>query len=119
MKIIALNTMLLIFSLSILSVAKAGPPPDPPTAVAKISDLDISRPAGKQDLYRRLLRAARAACSPGGWPDKAPVAPEYEACVDQAMSDAVARFNRAEFSDYVAAQASKSTGNGLHLAGRY
>jgi UrcA family protein len=104
MKVVALYFAWIIFSVSIHSVAKAASTSDVPTAAAvKLRDLEITRPAGKQDLYRRLIRAARAACSPGGWPDKAGVTPQHEECVDQAVSDAVARFNRAEFSDYVAA----------------
>jgi len=115
MKTIALITGVLIVSMSMLSTAEAAPPSDVPAAIDKLRDLDITRPAGKQDLYRRLIRAARAVCSPGDWPDKARVTPEYEECVDEAVSDVVARFNRAEFSDYVAAQSAR---NRVHLADR-
>jgi UrcA family protein len=64
MKSITLITTALIISGSFLSVAEAAPPSDVPTAVVKFRDLDTTRPAGKEELYRRLTRAARAVCSP-------------------------------------------------------
>ena len=66
MKAIILISTSLVLSGSILSTAKAAPSSDVPTAVVKLRDLDITHAAGKAELYRRLMRAARAVCSPGG-----------------------------------------------------
>ena len=118
MKSIILITTSLIVSGSILSTAKAAAPAGVPTAVVKFHDLDITRPAGKEELYRRLMRAARTVCGPGRWPEKALITPQYEACIDQAVSGAVARFNRTEFTDYVAAQTPKATNAVERLARR-
>ena len=121
MKTIALIAASILLSYAILSIAKAALPSSVPTAVVKFRDLDSTRPAGKEELYRRLMRAARAVCSPvnpNGTNLKPLVTPEYEACIDKALSGAVARFNRPEFTDYVAARIPKSTVGGVQLATR-
>ena len=103
MKTFTLITTTLVLCGSILSVAKAAPPSDIPTAVVKFGDLDTTHPAGKKELYRRLNRAAHAVCSPlEGASGSALVNPQYRACLDQAVSGAVAQINRLEFTDYVA-----------------
>jgi UrcA family protein len=121
MKTITLITTSILLSYSILSAAKAAPPSDVPSAIVKFRDLDTTRPAGEEELYRRLIRAARAVCGPvdpNGAVVKALVTPEYEACIDQALSGAVARFNRPEFTDYVAARTPKAALAGVQLATR-
>jgi len=78
MKAIALIAITLILCGSILSVAEAAPPSDVPTAVVKFGDLDTTHPAGKEELYRRLSRAAQAVCSPleGAFGSRALVTPQ-------------------------------------------
>jgi hypothetical protein len=44
--------------------------------------------------------------------------PLYKACIDQAVSGAVARINRPEFTDYVASRTPKAAHVGIQLAAR-
>jgi len=120
MKTFTLITTAFILSGSILCSVKAAVPSDVPTAVVKFGDLDTTRPAGKQELYRRLSKAAQAVCSPmdGAFGFRALVTPQYEACVDKALTGAVARINRPEFTDYVASRTQKSDHAGIRLAAR-
>ena len=120
MKTITLITTALLLCGSILSAAKAAPPSDVPTAVVKFGDLDTTHPAGKDELYRRLRRAAQDVCSPlqGAFGSRALVTPQYEACIDQALSAAVARVNRPDFTDYVATRTGKPAGGVTRLATR-
>jgi UrcA family protein len=120
MKTFTLITSALFLSGSILSVAAAAPPSDVPTAVVKFGELDTTRTAGKEELYRRLSRAADAVCSPleGVFGSRALVTPQYKACMNQALSGAVAQINRADFTDYVAMRTQKSVGAATRLATR-
>jgi UrcA family protein len=120
MKTFTLITTAIILSSSVLSVAKASTPSDVPTATVKFGDLDMNHPAGKEELYRRLSRAARAVCSPleGVSGSRAMVIPQYNACIDQALSGAVAQINRPEFTDYVATRTHKSISADTRLAAR-
>ncbi len=120
MKTFTLTTFLLFLSGSILSVSEAAPPSDVPTAVVKFRELDTAHPAGKEELYRRLYRAAHEVCSPleGAFGSRALVTPQYEACINQALSGAVARINRPDFTDYVATRTQKSAGADTRLANR-
>jgi UrcA family protein len=52
--------------------------------VVRFADLDLTRPAGAQELYRRIQRAAREVCGiygPGGYD---------RSCADRAIAGAVA-----------------------------
>jgi len=121
MKSFTLITTALLLSGSILCVAEAAPPSDAPTAVVKFADLDATRPAGKQELYRRLTRAARSVCrslDPSESGAKLQFTPLYKACIDQAVSGAVANINLPEFTDYVASRMHKPAGTGIQLAAR-
>jgi UrcA family protein len=44
----------------------AAPSNDPRTEVVGFADLDLTRPAGAQELYRRIEHAARDVCEPLG-----------------------------------------------------
>ncbi len=121
MKSIILIATATILSGSILAAAQAAPPSDVPTAVVKFRDLDMAGPAGKERLYRRMVQAARAVCSPLD-PNGSVVKPafprQYETCIDQAVFGAVARLNRQEFSEYVAARQPNGANASVHLANR-
>lgn len=121
MKSFTLITAAFVLSGSMLSVANASPPSDVPTAVVKFGDLDANRPAGKEELYRRLTQAARSVCrslDPSESAAKWATAPMYKACIDQAVSGAVTKINSAEFTDYVASRTQKPTRTGIQLASR-
>jgi UrcA family protein len=76
---------------SALAVAAAD---DIPTVTVSYADLDLSKPAGAQTLYRRIEDAARTVCGPLAsrelrrrrlWRD----------CYEQAVEDAVATADQA------------------------
>jgi UrcA family protein len=121
MKSITLITTAFLLSGSILSVVQAAPPSDVPTAVVKFGDLDANRPAGKEELYRRLSRAARSVCrslDPNeSGATNLHLIPLYKTCIDQAVSGAVAQINRPDFADYVAARIATPGRAGIQLAG--
>ncbi len=121
MKTFTALTTALVLTGSILSVANAAPPSDVPTTVVRFGDLDATRPAGKEELYRRLTRAARVVChslDPSERPANLRLTSLYKACIDNALFGAVAQINRPEFTDYVAAQRPKVAKANLLLADR-
>jgi UrcA family protein len=121
MKSVTFITTAVVLSGSILAVAQAALPSDVPNAVVEFGDLNVTRPAGKEELYRRLTRAARSVCrslDPSESGAKLQLMPMYKACLDQAVSGAVAQINRPEFTDYVASRMPKPDHAGIQLAGR-
>jgi UrcA family protein len=121
MKSLTLVTAALVLSGSILSVANASPPSDVPTAVVKFGDLDATRPAGKEELYRRLTQAAHTVCrslEPGDSRANLQLIPLYKACIDQAVSGAVVQINLPDFTDYVASRMPKPASTAIKLAAR-
>jgi UrcA family protein len=121
MKSITLITTALLLGGSILSVAKAAPPSEIPTAVVKFGDLDATRPAGMEELYRRLRQAARGVCrslDPADSAAKELVTSLYKACIEQAVWGAVVKINRPDFTDYAATRTRKPAGADTRLAAR-
>ena len=104
-----LATLTIALSLSVIGAAHASSA-NPPTAVVRYDDLDVSTTRGSAALLGRLQSAARLVCSDfeylGGndRPLSLRVAlPElHEECLHQAVDGAVATINRPEFSAYVA-----------------
>jgi UrcA family protein len=121
MKTIILFTTALVLSGSIFSVAQAGSSSDAPTAVVKFGDLDTTRSAGQEALYRRVTRAAQSVCGsldPGVSGRNLALVSLHTACVDQALAAAVAQINRPEFTNYVATRLPNVTGADIRLAAR-
>jgi UrcA family protein len=121
MKTFSLIATTLFLSGSILSVVQAASPSDVPTALVKFGDLDVTRPAGKEELYRRLTRAAHSVCrslDPSESAAKVQLTPLYKACLDQAVSGAVSQINRPEFTEYVASRMPMPDHAGIQLAAR-
>lgn len=121
MKTLIAITTTLVLSAFILCVAKAVPAPDLPIAVVKFGDLDATRPAGKEELYRRLTRAAHSVCrslDPSDSDARLQYITPYKTCIDHAVTDAVARINVPEFTDYVAFRTQKPASADIQLAAR-
>jgi|HubBroStandDraft_2_1064218.scaffolds.fasta_scaffold134423_2 UrcA family protein len=121
MKSFTLITTAFVLSCSILSVATAAPPSDIPNALVKFGDVDTARPAGKEELYRRLTRAARTVChslDPSESGTNLMLIPLHKACIDQAISGAVAKINLPDFTDYVASRMQKPANSAARLAAR-
>ena len=67
--------------------------------VVRFADLDLSKMAGATALYVRLQHAARVVCDPLESRELA-FATKYRACMDQAVTNAVASVNRPLLSEY-------------------
>jgi UrcA family protein len=74
--------------------ALADQPPAPVTRVAKVSlaDLDLSTPEGARVAYERIKTTAKHLCSK---PSDSPFWQTYDACVEEALGNAVRRLNTA------------------------
>jgi len=121
MKTITLITTAFLLGGSIFSIAQASPPSDVPTIVVKYGDLDTTRSAGQTELYGRLTRAAQSVCQsldPGTSVRNLALIAPHKACVDKALSAAVARIDRPEFTDYVATRMPNLTIAAIRLAAR-
>jgi UrcA family protein len=72
---------------------------DVPQKIVKFGDLDLTRPAGAQELYRRITRAAADVCetvSSGG----SAVAIADRLCAKQAIARAVATIHSALLTEH-------------------
>jgi UrcA family protein len=58
------------------------------------ADLDLSKPAGAQALYKRIRRAARQVCTPRVVISPIHAGPRFRTCYDEAMANAIAQVNR-------------------------
>jgi len=75
---------LTLYAVSPVGLAAAAPE-DLRHQVVRFADLDLTRPAAAQELYRRIKRAAREVCAvygPGGY---------VRGCADDAIARAVAK----------------------------
>ena len=88
----AVTTLIGVLALyTIPPSALAGTAPDDGVRqeTVRFGDLDLTRPAGAQELYRRITHAARDVCetfSPGG----SAVGISNRVCIDRAIAQAVA-----------------------------
>ena len=81
---------LALYAISDNSLAAVAPD-SPRQQIVKFGDLDLTRPSGVQELYRRIEHAASAVCDPyvplpGHYVPSVP----YRACMEQAIGHAVA-----------------------------
>lgn len=92
-------------TLSSLNIAQAGDDTGRSLTV-QFADLDLDKPQGAASLYARIRMAARSVCedlrSAG-----AKQAAQYKACVEFAISNAVARVDRPVLTDYIASRSGK------------
>jgi UrcA family protein len=60
-------------------------------------DLDLSRPSGAREMYRRLQNAAKIVCTHGGRVDLEPLT-SFSGCYEKALAEAVRSTNRPQLS---------------------
>jgi UrcA family protein len=80
---------------------------DVPTAVVKYGDLDLGSAPGIKTLYRRISVAAYSVCAalePLDLALEISLKPRYEACLRNAVADAVAKVNRPALMDFAMAK---------------
>jgi UrcA family protein len=99
-----LTTTMTLFALALgFQSAYAAPPENAPSVVVRFADLDLSRSEGATVLYRRLKGAAETVCAPLESADLARQA-RFKACVQSAISTAVATVNRPALTTYYEAK---------------
>jgi UrcA family protein len=109
------TTSMSIFALALSSqLANAGPPPDARSVTVQFADLDLWRSEGATVLYQRLKGAAETVCAPLDERNLA-MQMRFKACVQSAISTAVAKIDRPALTGYYEA---KSVGGNAttHLA---
>jgi UrcA family protein len=80
---------------------------DVPKAVVKYGDLDLSHAPGIKTLYRRISVAAYSVCAnirPMDLALEISLKPRYEACLRNAVADAVAKVNRPALTEFAMAK---------------
>jgi UrcA family protein len=93
-------TTMMIFALALgFQSAHAAPPENVPSVVVHFADLDLSRSEGATVLYRRLKGAAETVCAPLDGGDLARHM-SFKACVQNAISTAVAKVDQPALSAY-------------------
>ena len=79
------------FACSLAAVCIAAEPGDPPQITVKFADLQVSNPEGAAALYARIQRAARLVCQ--STDPRNYSSPTHDACLHDAIADAVAKVN--------------------------
>lgn len=79
---------------SSLVAYSASAEPKVKTLAVSYADLDLSKPAGAQTLYKRIKAAARNVCGPADRYTYATPSQGFRQCFDKAIADAVAQVDR-------------------------
>jgi UrcA family protein len=83
----------------------------------QFADLDLDKPQGAAALFARIKNAARTVCR--GYEGAAPAQKmRYKACVQFALSNAVARVDQPQLSDYFASHTAPATRTPDRLASK-
>ena len=111
LSILRISTLLLLAALASAATLGAATAAFGDTAVpyvrVKISDLDLSKPAGTEALYRRLKSAASVVCST--YEDRLPALYfPWKACVNGALDRAVEEVANAQLTAYHLAKTARS-----------
>ena len=89
---------------TLFTTAHAGQPLQPRTQKVQFADLDPTTAQGAAALYRRIDVAASAVCGRRERTASLIVSKAWEACVKNAMRDALAQINRPARTEYAAAR---------------
>jgi len=98
-----MNTFTRLASAAVLGLALNAAYGDeaPKTMTVQFADLDLSKSAGLASLFDRLKGAASRVCSGHSGGTTLRDKQQYAACVDFALSNAVARVDRPELTEYM------------------
>ena len=98
-----MNTFTCLASAAVLGLAlnAAYGEEAPKTLTVQFADLDLSKDAGLARLFDRLKGAATRVCSGQSGGTTLRDQQQYAACVDFALSNAVARVDRPELTEYM------------------
>jgi UrcA family protein len=96
-----------VFGLVIQHAAYAEPAPK--SLTVQFADLDLSKNEGAATLFNRIKGAAMRVCSSHSGGKTILDKQRHAACVDLALSNAVARVDRPELTDYVTGRVTSKT----------
>jgi UrcA family protein len=98
-----MNTFISLASTAVLSLVLNAAYADeaPKSLTVQFADLDLSKDAGAATLFNRIKGAAIRVCSAHGGGATLRDKQRHAACVDLALSNAVARVDRPELTEYV------------------
>jgi UrcA family protein len=85
----------------------AATPENPPSVVVKFSDQDLNTAAGVNEVYRRIVRAARQVCPDMSFQDLS-LQRRIAECREQAVSQAVRKIDNAQLAALYAAHSKNS-----------
>jgi UrcA family protein len=85
----------------------AATPDNPPSVVVKYGDLDLSTANGVNEVYRRIVRAARQVCPEMSFQDLS-LQGKISACRDQAVARAIRQIDNAQLAALYAAHSKNS-----------
>ena len=102
-----LTTTMTMFALALgFQAAYAAPPQNAPSMVVNFADLDLSHSEGAAVLYQRLKSAAKSVCAPLEGRELARQM-NLKACVQGAVSTAVAKVDRPALTAYYEASTNR------------
>ncbi len=82
------------------------------------ADLDLSRPAGVEQLYTRLTQATTTVCSPRADIRNTAMNRDRNACLETAMDNAVSNVGHLGLEELHASRTGRSLPSGQEIAGR-
>jgi UrcA family protein len=99
----AMNTFITVVTAVVLSLAlnAAYAEEAPKSMTVQFADLDLNKDAGAATLFNRIKGAAKKVCSTYGGGTTMRDKQQHAACIDFAVSNAVARVDRPELTEYV------------------
>jgi UrcA family protein len=100
---IVMNTIIRLASIAFLGLALNAAYGDeaPKSLTVQFADLDLSKDAGLASLFDRIKGAAERVCSAHSGGTTLRDQQQYAACIEFALSNAVARVDRPELTDYI------------------
>lgn len=95
-------SLLLLTTLAVAASAAsiAAPPTDIRQKVLDYSDLDLNSMSGVRRVYARIRKAAEAVCGDQQVTGSRITQPDWRACYDRAVADAVAQLDEPALSAY-------------------
>lgn len=79
---------------SLVAYTASAAEPKVKSLAVSFADLDLSKPAGAQTLYKRIKAAARNVCGPADQYTFVVSSYSFRKCYDKAVADAVAQVDR-------------------------
>ena len=98
-----MNTFISLASTAVLSLVlnAAHAEEAPKSLTVQFADLDLSKDAGAATLFNRIKGAAKKVCSAHSGGTTLRDKQQHAACIEFALSNAVARVDRPELTEYV------------------